>query len=216
MSRALVLGGVLTAVVVSAIVLPSTRSHTEQTSLFEPPSRVTEPSPLCPWREPDSDMHHFFPAANRHAAETRILSGLRVELADALGRQPGPEENSLTLHRISKDSQPLGSVLTRRVKGEHGAIEIVLAVTEQGEVRDVRFQRLREPSALADMLQDPAWLAKFRGRTHDHGWESDDAGGLPAEVRISARAVGEGIRSLLILLAISERRHPHSTVKPHE
>ncbi len=181
---------------------------------FEPPSRLVEPNPLCPWREPESDLRRFFPEANRHETETRILSGLRVELAKQLGRQPEAAENTLTLHRIYKDSRPLGCVLARRVKGEHGAIEIVLAVTAQGAVQGARLQRLREPATISAALQDGEWLKAFDGRTHEQGWESDDLRRLPPEARSSAHAIRDGVRSLTILFAAGERGGA-IPVKPH-
>ncbi len=211
----MVLSSGLAIVAVAMIAWRFNRASYETAAPFEPTSRAIEPSPLCPWREPDADMRRFFPEANRHTTETSILRGFRVELAKQLRRQPSAEENSLTLHRVFKDAQPLGTVLAQRVKGEHGAIELVLAVTERGEVQDVRLQRLREPAAVADALQDRAWLGKFQERTHDRGWDSDDLSGIPSEARVSAQAIREGIHSLLILLATSEGLPSASSAKPH-
>jgi hypothetical protein len=214
MSRELALG----AFVLGVLVIVAWRLHVasrETPDIFEPKSRVVEAAPVCPWREPDADMRRFFPEANRYSTEKRILSGVRVELAKQLGRQPDAEENTLTLHRVHRGSRALGAVLTRRVKGEHGAIELVLAVAEQGEVRGVHLQRLREPADIAGALQNPAWLEGFQGRTHARGWETDDALDLPPEARLSAQAIREGIRSLLILLAVSEDPSVPSTGKPH-
>lgn len=188
----------------------------EELTLFEPMVRHIEPAPLCPWREPEVDLRRVFPNANRRETETRILSGLRVELSKQLERPLNSEELALTLHRVYQDSRPLGAVLTRRVKGQHGAIEIALAVAEEGRVRDVWLQRLREPETIAAALQDDKWLRTFQGRSHKEGWEIDNLGSLPEEAHISAQAIREGIRSLLVLLAAaSETEGVPSTRRPH-
>src|SRR5205807_2669853 len=132
-----------------------------------------EAAPMCPWREPEADMRRFFPGAIRHETETRILSGQRLELMRRLGRPPLPDEHSAYLHRIYTGDQLAGTILTRRVRGQYGAIEIVLAVGTGGRVRGVRLQRLREPEAIAKALQSPRWLAAFQGRTAENDWHPD-------------------------------------------
>ena len=213
MQRALLWGTCAAAVILAVVWQVQTRMR-EPAVLFDPPVRPIESAPLCPWREPEMDLRTFFPEGASYITETRVLSGLRVELAKHLGRPPEPEENALTLHRIFAGSERIGFVLTRRVKGEHGAIELVMALNPNGEVLGVRLQRLREPEAIANQVQQGAWLARFRGRTHDRGWDSDDTGSLPEEARASASAIREGVRSLLVLHAATEGvysvlDHPH-------
>ena len=94
-------------------------SEVQVESKVSPP----EPMPLCPWREPEADMQALFPDATRYEAETRILSGMRLELQARLGRIPSGDENALHLFRIYRDQILLGTVVTRRVKGDFGAIE---------------------------------------------------------------------------------------------
>jgi hypothetical protein len=215
MSRTLVVGGGIAILAMSIVAWRLREASRDTPILFEPSTRLIEPAPVCPWREPDADAQFFFPGANRHFIEKRILSGVRVELAKRLNRQPDSEENTLNLHRVYQDSRALGIVLARRVKGDHGAIEIVLATTIQGEVHGVRLQRLREPPAVADTLQDSAWLKRFQGRTSVRGWENDDVLDLQPAARDSAQAIREGIRSLLILLAVSEGPGVPSSGRPH-
>jgi hypothetical protein len=74
---------------------------------------------------------------------------------------------------------------------------------------------LREPPAVVSALENPDWLRQFEGRTHRSGWGSDDLRELPPEAHSSGRAVADAIRSLLVLLAISERAPPSGPVKPH-
>ena len=168
-------------------------------------TRPPEPAPLCPWREPEADLRKFFADATRHETETRILSGRRVELAGSLGRPPAPDELALHVHRIFREAHPLGTVMTRRVKGEFGSIEIVLATDPGGQVRGVRFQRVREPPSITAALQKPEWLAAFAGKTAASHWRlGDDLPAVEAEAIPSAQAVVEGVRSLLILLSAAE------------
>lgn len=196
--------GIVTIVGVAAL-LQWQKHLREQPALYEPAVKRVEAAPLCPWREPEEGLRHFFPDGTHYVAQKLILSGLRLELTERLGRAPEPEENTLTLHRIFREAEEIGCVLTRRVKGEHGAIELVLATSRDGEVRGLRLQRMREPESVAKELQNAAWLDLFRGRKHDRGWDLDDLTYVPEEARASAHAVREGVRSLLVLQAVGER-----------
>src|SRR5215471_6453841 len=136
------------------------------------PDNATTPpeaAPLCPWREPETDLKLFFPQATRYEIETRILSGMRLELERRLGRFPTGDENSLRLYRVYQDEIPVGTVLTRRVKGEHGAIELVLATRNQN-VCGIRLQRLREPEPIVNSLQDSQWQGAFIGKKTEDLW----------------------------------------------
>jgi hypothetical protein len=177
--------------------------------IFEPHSRVIEPAPLCPWRNPKSDLMAFFPQATRYRRETKVLSGERLRTQERLGRPPNAEENALLLYRAFQKDTPLGVILTRRVKGERGAIEIVLAVDADGAIRGIRLQRIREPDAVSQVLQSAAWLAGFVGtKAATVGPMAGDLPGLPPDAQRSGRAVLEGVRSLLILLDISALHSP--------
>lgn len=187
---------------------------------FEEPLRLVtaervEGAPLCPWREPAAAVGILFPEAQstfRDETEVRILSGLRPELARRLGRPPTAEENALQIHRIHAGPQHLGDVLVRRVKGAHGAIELVLAVTADHRVRGFVLQRQREPEEIAAALLDPGWAARFRGRNAAGLGTDELLGGLPEAARASAVAIRDGVFALLVLheLAASGR----STANP--
>src|SRR5438105_4554258 len=122
-----------------------------------------ELAPICPWREPQRDLQKFFPSATDYKRETRILSGRRLELQQRLGRVPSAEENALLIYRVTDGSEPLGSVLTRRVKGEHGGIEVVTAVDPEGVIRAVSVQSQREPDVVAREITSTNWLGAFAG-----------------------------------------------------
>ncbi len=183
---------------------------------YEPPSGLSDPAPLCPWREPDADVGRFFIGANRKETVTLILSSRRLELARDLGRQPSGDENALRLYRVFRDQELLGGIMVRRVKGTHGAIEVVLAVTPQGRVSGVRLQRQREPAELASILGGAGFLGRFRGRCKERPWGSrEDFGDLPAAAQPSANAIVEGIHSLLVLLAVAEHGNALTQRPPH-
>ena len=214
MSRLIILGGGL-AVLASALAAWWTRSGSTE-SVFDPEVRPPEATPLCPWREPVSDLKQFFPNATSYEEETRILSGLRVELEQRLGRAPTSDETALHVWRVHQQGVVAGGVLTRRVKGGHGAIELVLAVDPDERVHGMRLQRLREPETVARALQDPQWLRSFAGRRADSPWNvENDIAVLPPAARASAQAIVEAARSLLILLAESNRATPSNPVAPH-
>jgi hypothetical protein len=171
----------------------------------DPKARPPEAAPLCPWREPELDLQRFFPGATRYETQTRILSGLRLELAQRLGRTPTGDENALHLYEVYHDGTRLGTILTRRVKGEYGGIEIVLALDTNRRVRGVRLQRLREPGSIAAAVQNTNWLAGFVDKRAEDPWRlGGDVPTVPSEAQISAAAIVDGARSLLISLATAE------------
>jgi hypothetical protein len=180
-------------------------------SAFLPPApsplvkpHYLEGAPLCPWRRPEADMRGFFPGATRYHSDVLVLSRNLVELKRRLGHWPTPDENPLYVHRIYQARQPLGAVLVRRVKGEYGAIEIVLALDTSARIVAMRLQRQREPEPIANALQSPGWLHAFRGRTVNSSWQLGQA--VPAVAPVattSACAVVDGVRSLLILYDVA-------------
>ncbi len=185
-------------------------------TVLEPKNLPPEAAPLCPWREPDSDLKAFFPTATRYETETRILSGLRLEVTRRLGRAPLPEENALRLFRIYRDQTPLGAVLVRRVKGQYGAIELVLAADSRQQVRGLRLQRLREPESIARVLEDPESWRTLEGKSvGDPGWPGEDMSEVPEPARASAHAIIEGARSMLILLEVAEESRAATRANSH-
>jgi hypothetical protein len=187
--------------VAAAVILGRVVSKDEPV-LYEPDLTRIEAAPLCPWRDPEADMKRFFPEATGYTTETRILSGLRVELAERLGRRPEPEENALLLNRILRDTDEAGVVLTRRLKGEHGAIELVLALTGEGEVHGLRLQRIREPESITEQLN--SWLPTLVGRTHRSPRKTKPA--VPENALASASAIEDAVHSLLTLYECSKTR----------
>jgi len=173
--------------------------------VFEPASKPALGAPMCPWRDPEHDLTNFFPNATRCELQDRILSGERSELAQRLGRTPTGDENVLHTYRVFCGNQSAGTILTRRVKGNSGAIELVLAVNAVGEVRGVRVQRHREPAAAERLFADPNWVQLFVGRTGQSSWNDVLAfAGSDPDTQTDVRAIVDGARALLVSLEIAE------------
>jgi hypothetical protein len=127
-------------------------------------------------------------------------------LTRRLGRPPLPEEGALHLFRVQGTGEDLGTVMVRRVKGEHGAIELVIATDPRGRVRGLRLQREREPEPVTRALSSEHWQRRLAGLSAAASGESSALlQGLPPAAKLSAQAVVEGLRSQLILLSIAEQ-----------
>ena len=206
------LGGALVLVVAGWRISRPSLTETVSDTTIKPP----EAAPLCPWREPEKDLKILFPTATGYKVETRILSGLRVELGERLGRAPAPDENAFHFYSIYREETPLGTVLTRRIKGEHGAIEMVLATDPERRVWGLHFQRLREPEPISRAIENAEWRRSFAGKRAESQWKlGGDVPDVPVEARASAEAVLEGARSLLILLETADHAQVTRTTAEH-
>lgn len=158
---------------------------------------------LCPWRDPERDLKQFFPHATGYRDEMLILSRNRGELEKRLGRAPTGEETAFKLHRILEGERPVGTILTRRMRGESGVLELVLAVDNNRRVVGAKVQRLREPDDVASALRSPSWLRAWHGKTAQDTWQSGkDVPSVPAIAEPSARALLEGAHTALLLLDV--------------
>lgn len=175
-------------------------------------ARGEESIGLCGWQQPETDMHRFFSSATGYRDDFYGLAPQREEIARRLGRKPASDEGRLQVHRVLKDDTCVGTVLTRRLRGESGAMELVLAVDTQSRVVGAKVQRLREPDAVARQLQSPTWLAQWRGKTASSGWQlGKDIPMVTPEARPTAQTLLDGARSSLILLDVSRSGLPSPT-----
>jgi hypothetical protein len=206
---------VLALLLVSGVACWLLKANRPGTALFEPEVGTIQSAPLCPWREPAEDLKSFFPTATRYEAETHILSGMRLQLASLLGRLPTGDENALHIYRIYAQQTTLGVILTQRVKGAYGAIELVLGVDLEGKVCGVRLQRSREPESIA--TQRPEWLDTFVGKQASDSWKlGKDLPTVSEEASVSAEAIAEGARNLLVLLQTANSPNAGNLIpKPH-
>jgi Na+-translocating ferredoxin:NAD+ oxidoreductase RnfG subunit len=180
-----------------------------------PERSSAKPAQMCPWRNPDRDRRILFPQATRHQARTAILTHLFAQLKEQLGRWPTADDNPLYVYDVFDGSKPVGSIAARRVKGQYGALEIVVGVDTQGAVRGVLIQRSRETAEIEAALLKSGWLNTLRGKTAQSDWSlKRQLANVPPVARPSAQAVVEGVRSLLVLInaatqatATSDRKH---------
>ncbi len=188
----------------------------QQEVVFEPANKPPQLAPLCPWRNPEADLPKLFPGASRFYVESRILSGLRPELAQRLGRMPTADENTLQVYRIYGPDRMQGEVVTRRVKGSYGAIEVVIAADENRRFKGLLIQRMREPQAASQALLGADWARWLGGKTAESCWECEGLqASLPSEARVSADAVLAGVRSSIILLATSAQTPNSELTQSH-
>jgi hypothetical protein len=130
----------------------SWRTSHESHAVFEPVIPKIESTTPCPWRDAETDMTNWFPGATKYLVQDLILSGKRLQLQERLGRPVLSDEMALHCYPVLSNDVSLGTVLTRRTKGEHGAIEVALALNSDHRVRHFKIQRLREPSEVAEAL----------------------------------------------------------------
>jgi len=162
-----------------------------------------ENSPVCPWRDPQRDLTRLFPAATTYTTETRILSRLMATLDKQLRRPMTVDENPLRIHRAGDGIQTIGSVLVKRVKGEHGGVELVTGIDVQGRVCGVIIQSHREPGPVALIITN--WLPSFVGKTAKAPLlAGDDLPQVAPEARRTADAIAEGVRTHLIVLSFAD------------
>lgn len=156
---------------------------------------------ICPWRDPQADVKQFFSPGVEEQEESLILSRYRQEIGRRLGRVPTGDENLLRVYRIWQGKKLVGTVIPRRLRGESGAIEIVIAVDTAGKVIGAKFQRLREPDSVARTLRSDGFLGKFAGKNAQAEWKlGKDFAPVSSESQQSATAVLDGTRTALILL----------------
>lgn len=191
--------GVIGAVTLTAILLfwirgwDSNENHTER-----PLPAIPVAAPPCPWREADTELTNWYPGATSYTVSDLILSGKRLELRKALGRDLLPEENALHLYLAQGEGGHLGTVLTRRLHGENGAVEIAVGLDASNVIRHFRIQRIREPEAVVEELNGIPLSGRFIGQKFgdDFKWEN---AGLSSAAGRCASNIAENVRSLLIL-----------------
>ena len=194
--------------ILGATALMFSRSHVpspESAPVAKKPA-LTESSPVCPWREPWRDLPLLFPSATHYTAEKRILSASLVPLQKWLGRPMTADENPLRIHHaLDVNEHTLGSVLVCRVKGEHGAIELVAAIDNDDKLHGVLIQSQREPDAVAQVITGSDFLRSFSGLDASSPFRiGTDLPGVAAPAQLSAQAVADGVRSQLIVLSFAE------------
>lgn len=194
-----VAGILLLTLGVAAVVYVAARRETH--TVFEPPIKAIEPASPCPWRDADQDMTNWFPGATQYRAHDTVLSGKRTQLRAQLGRELQPEEMALHTYLITSNNVPLGTVLTRRIKAEHGAIELAMAVGSDRKLKALKIQRIREPQAIVDALAKYDLERTFVGlsATNDFAARILGSAGASNNADEIATAIASGVQATLTL-----------------
>jgi hypothetical protein len=161
---------------------------------------------LCPWRNPAADRQKFFPGATGSRDIDHILSRSLPELVKRLGRHAGIKDTLLATHEVYQGSMHVGTIIARRVRGQYGLIELILATDTHGQVQGAEIQRQREPDSEAVYLKSDKFLGAFHGKTVNSVWQCGvDMPTPPADARASAEALVADAKEALILLDIANR-----------
>ena len=208
-SRKAALAGAAAIVAVGGILYLARPDSPGLPTIDLPPVESSEP-PMCPWREPESDLKRFFPSADDYRTDTLALSSIRQPILARLGPGGKIESNSLYVHRALQNGKPVGTLLVRRLPGPHGAIELVLAVDLFDRVAGLRIQRHREPERTAKHLTSAAFERRFRGLTAESV--------LPVDSRRAGEAglgLANAVRTMLIELDEAERHYAGDAARHH-
>ena len=118
---------------------------------------------LCVWKNPERDMHAFFPTAIKYQPRiARYTTAQKQSIERRLGTALDADETEIVLYQIvRKGLVPVGTVLCNQVRGKYGAIHTVVALDLDGRIVGVLVQKHREP---AD-LNAAAFLKQFRGKS---------------------------------------------------
>jgi hypothetical protein len=181
------------------------RTSRESHSVFEPVIPRIESQTPCPWRDAEADMTNWFPGATRYVVRDLVLSGQRLQLQERLGRPVLSDEMALHCYPVLSNESVLGTVLTRRMKGEHGAMEVALALSPEHRVRHFKIQRIREPSSIVDAVAK----CELQKQIENKSLQDEIAFDCP-DARTLAENLRKEVKALLILYDLGYSQLPRS------
>jgi hypothetical protein len=162
---------------------------------------------VCVWRFPDKDIKTLFPKATGYKTEVLTYSKEeKVKIESILGAKLDDDETKFNFYRIYKDTIKIGLVLTHSVKGQYGAIEVVIGLQNKydstGEyigasIKNVLIQRDREVKS-KDLRSDK-FLSQFINKTVKSKFDNIK---LIAGAEKSSQAIVFSVKKLLIVQKI--------------
>jgi len=165
---------------------------------------------VCVWRFPDKDIKTLFPKATGYKTEVLTYSkDEKAKIESILGSKLDDDETKFNFYRIYKDTTKIGLVLTHSVKGQYGAIEVVISLQNKydstGEyigasITNVLIQRDREVKS-KDLRSDK-FLSHFINKTVKSKFDNTK---LVAGAEKSSRAIIFSVKKLLIVQKILEQ-----------
>ena len=151
----------------------------------------------------NSALRQLFPTAEKASDLIVRLGPEDIRAARARNGNVAARE-SLAVTIASAAGSALGYVVVDDVKGKDMPITYMVAVDTALRVLDLQILAYRE--SYGGEVRNAVWRRQFVGRSPDeplrHGREIRNITGAT----ISARAVTEGVRDLLALLAVTRRR----------
>jgi uncharacterized protein with FMN-binding domain len=165
---------------------------------------------VCIWRFPDKDIQTLFPKATGYKTEDLTYTKLeRVKIESLLGAKLDDDETKFNLYRIYKDTAKIGLVLTHSVKGQYGAIEVVVGLGSKFDsatksiktyITNVLIQRDREVKNKD--LRSSKFLDQFIGKTAKSKFDNII---LVSGAEKSSQAIIFSVRKLLIVQKVLDQ-----------
>jgi uncharacterized protein with FMN-binding domain len=165
---------------------------------------------VCIWRFPDKDIQTLFSKATGYKTEVLTYSKPeRVKIESLLGAKLDDDETKFNLYRIYKDTTKIGLVLTHSVKGQYGAIEVVVGLTSKYDtilkshktvIGNVLIQRDREVKSKD--LRSSKYLGQFIGKTVKSKFDNIT---LVSGAEKSSQAIIFSVRKLLIVQKVLDQ-----------
>ena len=165
---------------------------------------------VCIWRFPDKDIQTLFSKATGYKTEVLTYSKPeRVKIESLLGAKLDDDETKFNLYRIYKDTTKIGLVLTHSVKGQYGAIEVVVGLTSKYDtilkshktvIGNVLIQRDREIQSKD--LRSSKYLGQFIGKTVKSKFDNIT---LVSGAEKSSQAIIFSVRKLLIVQKVLDQ-----------
>jgi hypothetical protein len=174
------------------------RTSRESHTVFEPVIPRIESGIQCPWRDAETDLTNWFAGATRFVVQDVVLSGKRLQLQERLGRPVRPEEMALHCYPVLSNEVQIGAVLTRRLKGEHGAIELALALGPDRRIQHFKVQRIREPTEVVVGLSN----CDLEGQLQNKSFEDEivfNCARLSPGAKVLSDNLANEVKALLIL-----------------
>ncbi|MEO0083750.1 MAG: hypothetical protein ABIK33_05165 [candidate division WOR-3 bacterium] len=165
---------------------------------------------VCNWRFPDKDIQTLFPKATGYKTEVLTYSKTeKVKIESLLGAKLDDDETQFNFYRIYKDTSKIGLVLTHSVKGQYGAIEVVVSLISKYDtitkrnitiINRVLIQRDREVKSKE--LRGSKFLDQFIGESVKSKFDNIK---LVSGAEKSSNAIVFSVRKMLIVQQVLDR-----------
>jgi Na+-translocating ferredoxin:NAD+ oxidoreductase RnfG subunit len=152
---------------------------------------------LCVWRKPDQDIKKFFPGADTYKTDLKDPGSRKAAIEKRIGRKLDADEQEFKLYRVMDGGNQIGTIMTHLGKGQYGAIEIVVALDNNGRIKGVAIQRDREKKRAE--LRSERFLGQFNGKTvRDPLTVGKDIKPVPGAEK-SSETVAVSVKKLLVI-----------------